>query len=137
MGFSGASEIFRASDRRLCRNSRRSPCCRLKRKSRSKEMGIRLRFSAPPGPALAAEMPDERNPEMLAAHTLAAMREGHDIIFQAGFFAPPFFGKADFLRRVEKRSRLGDWSYEAVDTKLARTAKAKFLIQLGLYSDLL
>ena len=83
------------------------------------------------------EIPDGRNPDMLAAHTLAAMREGHDIIFQAAFLAPPFFGKADFLRRVENGSNLGAYSYEAVDTKLARTAKAKFLIQLGLYSDLL
>src|SRR5205807_5309070 len=76
-------------------------------------------------------------PEMLAADTLAAMREGHDIIFQAAFLAPPFYGRADFLRRVEKRSRLGDWSYEAIDTKLARTPKAKFVLQLALYSDLL
>jgi predicted RecB family nuclease len=83
------------------------------------------------------EIPDERNPEMLAAHTLAAMREGHDIIFQAGFLSSPFFGKADFLRRVERRSSLGAWSYEAVDTKLARTPKAKFVLQLGLYSNLL
>ena len=83
------------------------------------------------------EIDDGHKPEMLAAHTLAAMREGPDVIFQAAFLAPPFFGKADFLRRVERPSKLGAWSYEAIDTKLARTPKAKFVLQLALYSDLL
>src|SRR6185436_4012526 len=55
----------------------------------------------------------------------------------AGPEAGHFYGRADFLRRVETPSALGNWSYEAVDTKLARTAKAKFLIQLCFYSDLL
>jgi predicted RecB family nuclease len=82
-----------------------------------------------------AEIDGKRNPEELAADTVAAMREGHDIIFQAAFLSPPFYGRADFLRRVAKPSILGDWSYEAVDTKLARAAKAKFVLQLALYSD--
>ena len=34
-------------------------------------------------------------------------------------------------------SALGDWSYEVADTKLAKSAKAKFLIQLAFYSELL
>ena len=33
-------------------------------------------------------------------------------------------------------SGLGDYSYEVVDTKLARTTKSKFLVQLAVYSDL-
>jgi predicted RecB family nuclease len=82
-----------------------------------------------------AEIDGKRNPEELAADTVAAMREGHDIIFQAAFLSPPFYGRADFLRRVARPSVLGDWSYEAVDTKLARAAKAKFVLQLALYSD--
>src|SRR5438105_711264 len=84
-----------------------------------------------------AEIADGRSPQLLAADTLAAMRGGYDVIFQAAFLAPPFYGKADFLRRVDKRSRLGGWSYEAIDTKLARAVKAKFVLQLALYSDLL
>src|SRR5262249_31715139 len=87
------------------------------------------------------EAPSDGNPAGLAALTERAMREGHDVIFQAALMSPPgagsFFGRADFLRRVETPSALGSWSYEAVDTKLARTAKAKFLIQLCFYSDLL
>ncbi|HEY1287050.1 MAG TPA: TM0106 family RecB-like putative nuclease, partial [Burkholderiales bacterium] len=83
------------------------------------------------------ELPSEGDPAELAALTERAMREGHDVIFQAALLRPPFYGRADFLRRVETPSALGSWSYEAVDTKLARTAKAKFLIQLCFYSDLL
>ena len=91
------------------------------------------------------QIPSDGKPSELAALTERAMREGHDVIFQAALMSPPkagpgagsFYGRADFLRRVETPSALGSWSYEAVDTKLARTAKAKFLIQLCFYSDLL
>ena len=44
--------------------------------------------------------------------TLAAMRDGVDVIFQAVLFDGRRFGYADFLRRVERPSTLGDWSYE-------------------------
>src|SRR6185503_3404582 len=83
------------------------------------------------------EVPSDGSPAELAALTERAMREGHDVIFQAALLRPPFYGRADFLRRVETPSALGSWSYEAADTKLARTAKAKFLIQLCFYSDLI
>jgi predicted RecB family nuclease len=73
----------------------------------------------------------------LAAKTREAMQAGFDIIFQAAFFSPPFHGRADFLRRIEEPSDLGAYSYEVLDTKLGRTPRAGFLIQLCLYSDLL
>jgi uncharacterized protein len=42
------------------------------------------------------------------------------------------------MRRVETPSPLcGAWSYEVWDTKLARSPKAKFLVQLAFYSSLL
>src|SRR5690606_34552337 len=44
-------------------------------------------------------------------------------------------GYPDFLRRVAGRSDFGAWSYEVVDTKLARSAKAKFIVQLSAYSQ--
>jgi predicted RecB family nuclease len=34
-------------------------------------------------------------------------------------------------------SALGGWSYEVADTKLAQSTKAKFLVQLSFYSQLL
>ena len=69
--------------------------------------------------------------------TLNAMRTGVDVIYQAVLFDGRRLGFADFLRRVEQPSDLGDWSYEVWDTKLARRAKASAVLQLCVYSDLL
>lgn len=69
--------------------------------------------------------------------TLQAMRDGYEIIFQATLQDGCLIGHADFLRKVMRPSNLGDWSYEVMDTKLARSTKAKFIIQLGFYSSLL
>jgi uncharacterized protein len=41
------------------------------------------------------------------------------------------------LRRVNVPSEFGSWSYEAIDTKLARETRAATIIQLCLYTDLL
>ena len=84
-----------------------------------------------------AELPSAGSPQALALETERAMREGHDVIFQAALLRPPFYGRADFLRRVEEPSALAAWRYEPADTKLARTPKAKFLLQLAFYSDLI
>jgi len=61
---------------------------------------------------------------------------GAGVIYQAALREGPFIGHADFLRRVEGKSALGGWRYEVLDTKLALKTKAKFLIQLACYSDL-
>ncbi len=54
-----------------------------------------------------------------------AMRDGASIIYQASFRRGDFLGFADFLRRVEVPSDLGEYSYEVIDTKLSKTAKGK------------
>jgi len=72
-----------------------------------------------------------------AEATKRAMAEGVPVIFQGCIHSPEFVGYVDFLRRVDHPSGLGNFSYEVVDTKLARSPKAKFIIQLCLYSDLL
>ncbi|MFY9738118.1 MAG: TM0106 family RecB-like putative nuclease [Candidatus Cybelea sp.] len=69
------------------------------------------------------------------ARTLEAMRSGVRVIYQATFFDGEFIGHADFLRRVEVPSRLGDYGYEVVDTKLALAPKAYNLVQLCNYSE--
>ena len=70
------------------------------------------------------------------ADTLAAMRAGADVIYQAVLFDGHRLGYADFLRRVDGASALGPWSYEVWDTKLARHAKASAVLQLCMYSDM-
>ena len=69
--------------------------------------------------------------------TREALHRGDKVLFQATFLSKPWVGHADFLIRVNTPSALGDYSYEVVDTKLARSSKAKFLLQLCLYSELL
>ena len=76
------------------------------------------------------------NDEAVAA-TAAAMAAGSPIIVQAALRAGHWAGRADVLRRVERPSALGEWSYEAIDAKLARETKGGTILQLSLYSDLL
>jgi len=69
--------------------------------------------------------------------TLAAMKAGAPIIVQAALKDGRWTGRADVLRRVEAPSALGAWSYEPIDTKLAKETKGGTLLQLSLYSELL
>jgi predicted RecB family nuclease len=69
--------------------------------------------------------------------TTAAMAAGSEIIIQAALRHGRWSGRADVLRRVERPSTLGAWSYEVIDTKLARETKGGTVLQLCLYADLL
>lgn len=84
-----------------------------------------------------AEIPTNVSPSAAAARTVDALRRGVGAVYQASFQNGPWHGRSDFLIRVEKPSALGSWSYEPVETKLARSTKAGALIQLCFYSDLL
>lgn len=75
--------------------------------------------------------------EEAVAQTIAAMREGVDVIVQGALRGGSWAGRADILRRVSMPSQLGDWSYEAADTKLARETKGGTVLQLCLYSELI
>ncbi len=69
--------------------------------------------------------------------TLAAMREGAQIIVQAPLGNDDFSGIADVLLRVEVPSALGAHSYEPADTKLARETRAGTILQLCTYCEML
>src|SRR5271166_1199908 len=72
--------------------------------------------------------------------TREVMKGGAQAIVQASFASGDWRGRADVLLRVEQREkpcRLGNWSYEIVDCKLARETKAETILQLCLYSELL
>jgi uncharacterized protein len=75
--------------------------------------------------------------EDAVAETVWALREGVDAVYQATFLDGQWGGRSDFLVQVNKPSDLGKWSYEVVETKLARSTKATALIQLCFYSDFL
>lgn len=72
-----------------------------------------------------------------AEGTEAAIRRGDDVVHQATFFDGRWLGFADFLLRVERASALGPWSYEVLDAKLARHAKASAVLQVCAYVDAL
>ncbi len=63
------------------------------------------------------------------------MLGGGQIIVQGALQNSRWVGRADVLQRVETSSDLGPWSYEVIDTKLARETKGGTVLQLCLYAD--
>src|SRR5256884_1333129 len=75
------------------------------------------------------------NLEKAHAETVAAMQAGVDIIYQGTFFDGRWRCHPDFLNRVDRPSKLGGYSYEVADAKLARKAKAGAVLQCCVYSE--
>ena len=65
------------------------------------------------------------------------MRAGAAYIYQAVFVSNGWRGIADFLERVDRPSALGAWSYQVLDTKLARHPRPEHALQLCFYSQAL
>jgi uncharacterized protein len=76
-------------------------------------------------------------PENALDATIEILREGAPYVYQAFLYKEPFNGYADFLKRVERPSKLGAFSYEVIDTKLSKTEKASYIIQLCFYSEII
>ena len=83
------------------------------------------------------ELPELGDMKAQFSATREAMRDGSDVIVQATLLSKGWMGRADVLRRVDTPSDLGDYSYEVIDTKLARETKGRTILQLCLYSDIL
>jgi predicted RecB family nuclease len=116
---------------------------------------------APPGQSIRADMLARRGREHEAAYiasqrslgkhiaeisrddpgaigaTLQAMRDGADVIVQGALVDDHWLGYADLLDRVPETSSLGNWSYEAADIKLSMSVQPYFILQLGIYSQLI
>jgi uncharacterized protein len=76
--------------------------------------------------------------EARAEATRRAMRDGATVIYQGAFLAGRWHGYSDFLlRRDDVGSSLGAYAYDVADTKLASSAKAKHVLQLCVYADML
>jgi len=82
-----------------------------------------------------AEIGFDHDWEAAQERTAAALREGFDVVYQAVFTGGGWRGVADFLIRVDEPSELGRWSYEALDTKLARSSKPAYILQLLYYNE--
>jgi predicted RecB family nuclease len=83
-------------------------------------------------------LPDENgfDEDCRLQRTLDAMRSGRGAIAQADLKDGRWRGRADVLLKVDTPSNLGSWSYEIVDTKLARETRGGTVLQLCLYSEL-
>ncbi len=75
--------------------------------------------------------------EALVAQTLEAMCAGAEVIVQGALSKDFLAGRIDVLLRVQTPSTFGAWSYEVIDTKLARRTKGATVLQLCVYSNLL
>ena len=76
-----------------------------------------------------------RDFEAAARSTTEAMGAGAEYIYQAVLVDDGWRGIADFLERVERPSELGSWSYEVLDTKLAKRPQPEHALQLCFYSE--
>ncbi len=74
--------------------------------------------------------------DIAVSRTRDAMIAGDEVIVQGAFRRNAWVGRTDILRRIETPSDLGAWSYEVIDTKLARETKGGTVLQLCLYADL-
>ena len=83
------------------------------------------------------EIPRGTTLEKQAESTAQAIAEGVEVIYQAAFLEEPWCGYSDFLIKCDAPSSLGRFSYEVLDTKLARMARPKHIIQLCAYSEML
>jgi uncharacterized protein len=78
---------------------------------------------------------DNGDLEAAARETEEALRAGVEIVYQGVLASGGWRGIADFLTRIDEPSALGPFSYEAWDTKLARSrAKPAHVLQLTYYS---
>ncbi len=82
------------------------------------------------------EIPGGTDRVAAEAQTVAAMRAGHRVIYQATLYDGRWVGFADFLLRRDGRpSNLGDHAYDIADTKLARRLKVPALLQMAAYAQ--
>jgi len=70
--------------------------------------------------------------------TIAALRDGADVVFQATFFDGRLSGRADFLVREDvagSDDATPRYRWQVVDTKLTERSRASALLQLAAYAD--
>src|SRR5712691_10086199 len=105
------------------------------RKGREHEEAYLARLEAERREVAKIELEPDLDWERASRETVEAMRAGVDVVYQAALVGDGWRGVADFLLRVHTPSQLGPWSYEALDTKLARHAKPAYILQLCFYSE--
>ncbi|HEX4995273.1 MAG TPA: TM0106 family RecB-like putative nuclease [Methylomirabilota bacterium] len=109
----------------------------LRRKGQEHEEAFLATLRAAGRGVVEVRLAANRDFETGTKRTAEAMRAGADYVYQAVFFSQGWRGIADFLERVERPSALGAWSYQVLDTKLARHPRPEHALQLSFYSQAL
>ena len=107
----------------------------LRRKGEEHERAHLERLRAEGRAIVEIELGEPWDFEAAAARTAQAMRDGAEVITQATFVDGRWRGRADFLLKVDRQTKLGAWGYEPLDAKLARAEKPTYVLQLCFYSD--
>jgi uncharacterized protein len=87
----------------------------LRRKGEAHERAHLERLRAEGRAIVEIELGDPWDFEAAARRTAEAMRAGAEVISQATFVDGRWRGRADFLLRIERQTRLGSWGYEPLD----------------------
>jgi len=109
----------------------------LRRKGQEHEQAFLATLRDAGRTVIEVRMDARRDFEAGTRRTAEAMREGADYVYQAVFFSDGWRGIADFLERIDRPSALGAWSYQVLDTKLARHPRPEHALQLSFYSQAL
>ncbi|HEU4344858.1 MAG TPA: TM0106 family RecB-like putative nuclease, partial [Candidatus Binatia bacterium] len=109
----------------------------IKRKGEEHEQGFLEALRAEGHGIAEIGLSEDRGFAAAAEKTAAAMRAGAKYVYQAVFLTDGWHGIADFLERIDRPSALGDWSYQVLDTKLARHPRPEHALQLCFYSHAL
>ncbi|MDE0150874.1 MAG: TM0106 family RecB-like putative nuclease [Bdellovibrionales bacterium] len=80
---------------------------------------------------------DKYDRKTCVKHTLSAMTNGVDKIYQAAIATDGIFGYVDILEKVKTPSSLGDYHYIPCDIKIASHPTPTAIIQLCCYCDIL
>ncbi len=99
------------------------------RKGREHEAAYLERLRAEGKTIVEIELEPDFDWERAKRETEEAIRAGVDVVYQGVLVDGRWRGQADFLERQ------ADGFYEAVDTKLARSAKPAYILQLCFYSE--
>lgn len=82
-------------------------------------------------------LPEKGDTGLLFSQTLAAMKEGAEVIYQGTLVAGDWHGRPDVLVKEAGNSWLGNWHYVPVDIKSAHELKLSHRLQLVFYARLL
>ena len=80
---------------------------------------------------------DKYNTKTCIKHTLSAMKNSVDKIYQAAIATDGIFGYVDILEKTKNPSSLGDYHYIPCDIKIASHPTPTAIIQLCCYCDIL